>query len=81
MHYYPSTYNEIMDCVMRAKNSAVMVGKKPVGMILGDFQHRMIVKELASWPLGPVQMTSGCGTFCGIPFEISGSYGFAMRVA
>lgn len=83
MHYYPSTFDEIMNCVMRTKNQAVMQGRNPVGMILGEFQHRMIVDHLVSvsamGPAGPVQMTQGTGTFCGIPFEIRGSYGFAMQ--
>lgn len=83
MHYYPSTYNEIMDCVMQTKNLALRQGRRPVGMVLGEFQHRMIVDHFkyAMVPAGPVQMTQGTGTFCGIPFEIRGSYGFAMQVA
>jgi hypothetical protein len=82
MHYFPSTYNEVCNCVLQQTQRATVAGRQAKSLVLGRFQHRSIVDEIRTWPVDhTVKMAQGPATLMGLPYEVIGEFECKVMLA
>lgn len=75
MHYFPSTYNEVCDCVLKQQHRATVAGRKALRLVIGRFQQQAIIEEISKWPVYYTpQISHGPPQFMGLPFEVVGEF-------